>query len=180
MNSLKIAIVAFWIAFWIYWGISALAAKQGTSGARGTPMRALILLVLVVLFRVVHAGSLDVHGVVLPILGTVLVVGGLGFAVWARVHLGRNWGMPMTQKEEPELITSGPYRFVRHPIYTGILTAVLGTALAVNLLALAVAAIAGAYFWHSATVEERNLTAIFPRAYPAYKARTKMLIPFVL
>jgi protein-S-isoprenylcysteine O-methyltransferase Ste14 len=47
-------------------------------------------------------------------------------AVWARLHVGRNWGMPMTQRAEPELVTSGPYRFVRHPIYSGLLTAMLG------------------------------------------------------
>jgi protein-S-isoprenylcysteine O-methyltransferase Ste14 len=44
---------------------------------------------------------------------------GLGFAIWARVHIGRNWGTPMTQKDEPELVTSGPYHLVRHPIYSG-------------------------------------------------------------
>jgi protein-S-isoprenylcysteine O-methyltransferase Ste14 len=180
MPVLRTAIVVAWIAFGVYWGISALGAKRGTGGRQGIPVRALLLFVVVILFRVVHAGSLDVHGVVLPVLGAIIVACGLGFAVWARVHLGRNWGMPMTLKEEPELVTSGPYRFVRHPIYTGILTAIFGTALAINLLALAVAAVAGAYFWHSATIEERNLTATFPNAYPAYQARTKMLIPFVL
>jgi protein-S-isoprenylcysteine O-methyltransferase Ste14 len=135
---------------------------------------------VILLFSFVHSGSLDVHGTVLPVLGIVVVAGGFGFAVWARVHLGRNWGMPMAVKEEPELVTSGPYRFVRHPIYTGILTAVVGTALAINLLVLAVAVAVGAFFLYSATIEERNLGAIFPIAYPAYRARTKMLIPFVL
>ena len=105
---------------------------------------------------------------------------GIALAVWARVQLGRNWGMPMTQKAEPELITSGPYRFVRHPIYSGLLAGLLGTALASNLIGLIVVAILGVYFYYSASVEEKNLTATFPAAYPAYRARTKMLIPFVL
>jgi protein-S-isoprenylcysteine O-methyltransferase Ste14 len=117
---------------------------------------------------------------VLPVIGTLIVACGFGFAVWARVHIGRNWGTPMTIKEEPELVTSGPYRLVRHPIYTGMLTAVVGTALAVNLLALAVAAVLAVFFLYSARVEERNLVAAFPSTYPAYRARTKMLIPFVL
>ena len=105
---------------------------------------------------------------------------GLALAVWARVDLGRNWGMPMTQKAEPELVTSGPYRFVRHPIYSGLLAAILGTALATNLIGVIIVAILGAYFYYSATVEEKNLTVTFPAAYPAYRASTKMLIPFVL
>jgi protein-S-isoprenylcysteine O-methyltransferase Ste14 len=88
--------------------------------------------------------------------------------------------MPMTQKEEPELVTTGPYRFVRHPIYSGILCGLLGTALAINLYWLIAVAVAGAYFIYSARVEERNLMRTFPTQYPGYRARTKMLIPFVL
>jgi protein-S-isoprenylcysteine O-methyltransferase Ste14 len=87
---------------------------------------------------------------------------------------------PSAGPGSPELITSGPYRFVRHPVYSGLLTAILGTALAGNLLGLIVVAVLTAYFYYSGTVEERNLTAIFPVAYPEYKSRTKMLIPFLL
>ena len=101
-------------------------------------------------------------------------------AVWARLHLGRNWGMPMTQRAEPELVTSGPYRFVRHPIYTGLLIAILGTALVNNLLGLIVVAVLIAYFYFCGIVEERNLAVTFPDTYPEYKRRTKMLIPFLL
>ena len=86
----------------------------------------------------------------------------------------------MTEKAEPELVTSGPYRMVRHPIYSGLLAAVLGTALATNLIGLIFVAILGAYFYYSASVEEKNLTETFSSAYPAYRAKTKMLIPFVL
>jgi protein-S-isoprenylcysteine O-methyltransferase Ste14 len=71
---------------------------------------------------------------------------GIALAIWARVHLGRNWGMPMTQKAEPELVTSGPYRFVRHPIYSGLLAWLLGTALVTNLIGLIIVAILGGYF----------------------------------
>jgi protein-S-isoprenylcysteine O-methyltransferase Ste14 len=70
--------------------------------------------------------------------------------------------------------------FVRHPIYSGLLLAVFGTALATNLIGLLITAVVGAYFYYSATVEERNLVAAFPAAYPAYRTTTKMLIPFVL
>ncbi len=75
---------------------------------------------------------------------------------------------------------SGPYRFVRHPIYSGLLLAILGTALATSLVGLVAVVVLGAYFYLSGSVEERNLTATFPTAYPEYRRRTKMLIPFVL
>jgi protein-S-isoprenylcysteine O-methyltransferase Ste14 len=126
------------------------------------------------------SSSLAVHSPVLEALGVILFLAGLALAVWARVHLGRNWGMPMTQKADPELVTSGPYHWIRNPIYTGILLALLGTALAVNLYYLLALALAGVYFVYSSTVEERRLAAAFPDTYPDYKAHTKMLIPFVL
>src|SRR6516165_6791033 len=113
-------------------------------------------------------------------LGLVLFALGLGFAVWARVHIGRNWGTPMTQKDEPELVTSGPYHLVRHPIYSGILVAGIGTAMALSWLWLIAVALAGIYFVYSAQVEEHYLTERFPDAYPAYKRSTKMLVPLIL
>jgi protein-S-isoprenylcysteine O-methyltransferase Ste14 len=121
-----------------------------------------------------------VHSVALAAVGAALFAAGIALAVWARLHLGRNWGMPMTQRAEPELVTSGPYRFVRHPIYSGLLTAMLGTALVDSLLGLIVVAVLVAYFYYCGIVEERNLVVTFPKAYPEYRSRTKMLIPFLL
>jgi protein-S-isoprenylcysteine O-methyltransferase Ste14 len=112
-------------------------------------------------------------------IGLVLFALGLAFAIWARVHIGRNWGTPMTQKDDPELVTSGPYHLVRHPIYSGILIAGIGTSVALTWLGLTVVALAGVYFLYSARVEERYLTGKFPDTYPAYKRSTKMLVPFV-
>ena len=179
MASVRAVVVVAWVAFWIYWLLAAVVAKRGTGGVRRTPVGALIVLLVLIPILVDTAG-LEFHALALAIIGAAILLAGLAFAVWARVHLGRNWGMPMTRKDAPELVTSGPYRLVRHPIYTGLLTATVGTALAVNLSALLVAAVLTVYFWQSATVEERSLGAAFPRAYPAYRARTKMLIPFVL
>lgn len=62
-------------------------------------------------------------------LGLLMVICGLAFAVWARIHLGRNWSGTVTVKEDHELIRSGPYGIVRHPIYTGLLLAIAGTAI---------------------------------------------------
>ena len=113
-------------------------------------------------------------------LGLALFALGLGFAIWARVHIGRNWGIPMTQKDEPELVTSGPYRLVRHPIYTGIVVAGVATAVALSWIWLFAAGLAGVYFVYSATVEEQYLAEQFPDTYPEYKRSTKMLLPFIL
>jgi protein-S-isoprenylcysteine O-methyltransferase Ste14 len=87
--------------------------------------------------------------------------------------------MPMTRREDPDLVTTGPYRYVRHPIYTGIILGLVGTALATTLYLLVAAALVTGFFAFSATREERFLTEEFPEAYPAYKRSTKMLIPFV-
>lgn len=172
------AIFGIWAVFWIYWLISAFSAKASTGRRRAVGLP--VFLGAFLLLRVVHGESLAIQSSVLKGVGLAVVLLGLGLAVWARVYLGRNWGMPMTQRAEPELVTSGPYRFVRHPIYSGILLATLGTALAVNLFWLVALASIGAYFVYSARVEERNMVESFPEAYPSYRAHTKMLIPFVL
>ena len=102
----------------------------------------------------------------LGVIGALIGVSGIALALWARVDLGRNWGMPMGQKSGPELLTSGPYRLVRHPIYSGLLVAVLGTELLTNLLGLVIVALLNAYFYCSASIEERNLIEAFPVAIP--------------
>jgi protein-S-isoprenylcysteine O-methyltransferase Ste14 len=180
MHALKTAIAIAWIIFWVYWFVSALGVKEGTASRRRIPLNGLSALSVVLLLRVFRGGSLAVHSPVLGAIGAVVFASGIALAIWARVHLGKNWGMPMTRKAEPELVTSGPYRFVRHPIYSGLLAGVLGTALVTNLIGLLIVAVLGGYFYYSASVEEKNLTAAFPTAYPAYRAGTKMLIPFVL
>lgn len=88
--------------------------------------------------------------------------------------------MPMSRKESPELVTTGPYALVRHPIYTGIVLAMLGSALAQSLFWLAPLALGGAYFTYSARSEERLMTEQFQDQYPPYKKRTKMFVPFIL
>jgi protein-S-isoprenylcysteine O-methyltransferase Ste14 len=182
MTALKTFIFATWAVFWVYWLVSAFGAKESSSASRRIrPVGVLIIVVGGSAIRLLNGSTgVAVDSLALQVVGVIAFLCGLGLAVWARVHLGRNWGMPMTQKAEPELITSGPYRFVRHPIYSGILLAMVGTALATNLYFLLAFGLALAYFAYSATVEERLLKGSFPDAYPSYRAHTKMLIPFVL
>jgi protein-S-isoprenylcysteine O-methyltransferase Ste14 len=180
MHALQTAIAIAWLVFWVIWLVAAFGAKKGKGGARQIPVRGFSALAVILLFRVFRGGSLEVHSLVLGVIGVVVFATGIALAIWARTYLGRNWGMPTSQKDDPELVTSGPYRFVRHPIYSGILLGVLGTALATNLLGVIIFAILAAYFYYSASVEEKNLTATFPTTYPAYRRATKMLVPFVL
>lgn len=111
-------------------------------------------------------------------LGLLTVIAGLAFAVWARVHLGRNWSGTVTVKEDHELIRSGPYGIVRHPIYTGLLLAILGTAIVVGewrgLFALCFLAIALSLKLRR---EERFMEESFPDTYPSYRAQVPALIP---
>ena len=180
MHTLTTAITFAWILFGFYWLISAFSVKEGAGSRRRIPLTGVTAIAVVLLVRVFPGGGLAVHSPILGAVGALAFACGIAVAVWARIHLGRNWGMPMTQKAEPELVTSGPYRFVRHPIYSGLLLALVGTALATNLLGLVIAAVLGGYFYYSASVEEKNLVATFPTDYPTYRAQTKMLIPFVV
>jgi protein-S-isoprenylcysteine O-methyltransferase Ste14 len=114
-------------------------------------------------------------------LAVAITAAGLLFAAWARVHIGRNWSGTVTVKQDHELITSGPYRFVRHPIYTGILLAFAGTGLIVaEWRAVLAFAIAFAALWRKLKLEERWLTELFGSSYAAYRGRSWALIPWVL
>jgi protein-S-isoprenylcysteine O-methyltransferase Ste14 len=181
MKGVELVFAVGWAAFWLYWLVTAFSMKRGrVPWSRELRIRAVIVVVVIVLLRL---GVFRDHGLNTDPwragLGLVFFAFGLGFAVWARVHIGRNWGTPMSQKEEPELVTSGPYHLVRHPIYSGILVAGIGTAVALCWVWLVAVALAGTYCVYSATVEERYLTEQFPDIYPAYKHATKMLVPFV-
>jgi len=182
VHAVALVLAIGWAAFWTYWLVAAFSMKRGRV-PWGTELRIRVLLVVVVIL-LSRLGVFRGHplrmGPWLAAPGLVLFVAGLGFAIWARVHIGRNWGSPMTRKDDPELVTSGPYRLVRHPIYSGILVAGVGTALVVGWVWLVAVALAGVYFGYSATVEERWLNERFPDDYPPYRRSTKMLIPFVL
>jgi protein-S-isoprenylcysteine O-methyltransferase Ste14 len=181
MHAVELIFAIGWAAFWLYWLIAAFSTKRSrVPWSRELRIRGVILIAVIVLIR---TGAFRHNGANAdPLrggLGLALFVLGLSFAIWARLHIGRNWGVPMSQKDEPELVTSGPYHFVRHPIYTGILLAGVGTAVALSWSGLLAVVLAGVYFIYSATVEERYLSEQFPDAYPAYKRRTKMLLPFI-
>jgi protein-S-isoprenylcysteine O-methyltransferase Ste14 len=181
MHAIELAFAIGWAAFWVYWIIAALSMKRGrVPWSREIRIRAVVLVLAILLIRggVFRVGKPEFDpwrsGVGLALFGL-----GLGFAIWARLNIGRNWGTPMSQKNDPVLVTSGPYRLVRHPIYSGILLAGVGTAVALGWPWLIAPVLAGIYFVYSAVIEERYLTEQFPNAYPAYRRSSKMLIPFI-
>ncbi|MGH9079545.1 MAG: methyltransferase family protein [Acidimicrobiales bacterium] len=180
--TIDIIIATIWIVFWLYWLAASVRTKTTQGGSRSfVGIRVVLVLAVLALFRAGvfkgHAGTIDnpwLRG-----LGLAVFLVGIALAVWARVSIGRNWGTPMSEKVHPELVTSGPYRYVRHPIYSGIILGMVGTAVAVGPYWLVAVALIGAYFIYSATVEERTMERLFPEVYPAYKRSTKMLIPFI-
>ena len=193
MREARSIVGLLWIAFVLFWLVLAQFNKKASRSASWRSAwglrLAVIAGVLVILSFRRHAPAglvasinrtLSIHpGIAAQWVGVGLCLAGFGFAFWARLHLGRNWGMPMSMRQDHELVTSGPYAYVRHPIYTGLMLAMIGSALAVRLLWLVLLPLYFVYFLISARAEEKMMVAQFPDAYPAYRRRTKMLIPFV-
>ena len=182
MHLVDIIIPAIWIAFWVYWVAVSIESKATQKRAASSlPIRVAIILVVLALFRsrALRDHSTTIDNPWLEVIGLAVFLLGLALAIWARIYLGRNWGTPMSQKVDPELVTTGPYRYIRHPIYSGIILGMIGTTMAISLYWLVAVVLLGAYFVYSATVEERNMAGLFPETYAAYRSSTKMLIPFV-
>ena len=184
MKAIDIIIGVGWIVFWAYWLVMATTTKKADH-SRWTRFAAVRVGIIVLILFLIRLRVFKGHGAAtsnpwLLGIGLAIFVFGLALAVWARVYLGRNWGMPMSQRADPELVTTGPYRRIRHPIYSGIILGMVGTAIAVSLYGLIAVAIVGAYFLFSAVIEERTMAKLFPAAYPPYKHATKMLIPYIL
>jgi protein-S-isoprenylcysteine O-methyltransferase Ste14 len=172
-----------WVLIWIALAIILRPATHDSSPSRPRkPLRHLGLrLVLggfVILAIRTHYLQNTSAGSAVGWVGLAVCVAGFGLAIWARLCLGRNWGMPMTIRARPKLIRHGPYRVVRHPIYSGLLLALVGSALASGSGWLVAILAGGAYFVFSLRVEEADMVAGFPDEYPEYMRHTKRLIPF--
>jgi protein-S-isoprenylcysteine O-methyltransferase Ste14 len=117
----------------------------------------------------------------LGVLGDILVIAGAAFAIWARLTLGRNWsGLIVSVREGQGLVQHGPYAIVRHPIYTGFICAVIGTALTLGTLASWLGVAAGVLgMLIRVEIEDRMMATEFGDVHAAYRVRTKKLIPLV-
>jgi protein-S-isoprenylcysteine O-methyltransferase Ste14 len=188
MNIYRSLIGALWLVLGAYWAVAAIGVKRSVGGRQRTKAIALRLGVIVLILLVVRLSPLRhvlqsvqariPNGGVTGVVGVVLCALGVGLAIWARAHIDRNWGMPMSQKENPELVMTGPYAFVRHPIYSGILLAMLGSALAATVFWVIPFVLFGSFFVYSARREEAFMTSQFPGEYPAYMKRSHMLLPW--
>jgi protein-S-isoprenylcysteine O-methyltransferase Ste14 len=129
-----------WIAFILYWRIKAADTKatQRLEPAASQILRALTFLIVIIVLSTTRIPLPWLYSQLWPAgiwpfwIGAAVTVLGLLFAIWARHHLGSNWSQAVTVKQGHELITNGPYALVRHPIYTGILTGFLGSAIALS------------------------------------------------
>lgn len=176
---------AFWAAFYFLWLVWALWFKQTERRDFGLAYhfhRVLVIAGFVLIFYRLPGSWL--YGRVLPqalwldAIGIALTVAGFAFAIWARSYLGRNWSSGVTSKVQHELIRTGPYRWVRHPIYTGLLTAAFGTALVQgevrSFLALPLVYIG----WKiKSRLEERMMTGTFGSDYTAYASSVGAIFP---
>jgi protein-S-isoprenylcysteine O-methyltransferase Ste14 len=121
------------------------------------------------------------HSTPVYAIGLALCIAGVGLAIWSRYLLGRNWSAAVQLKDDHALVTAGPYRVVRHPIYSGFLLLFLGNALMVgDWRGLLAVAIVFASFWVKLRTEERWLAEHFGPRYLDYRDRTKALVPGVL
>ena len=181
MRAIDLVIVIGWVVFWAYWLIAARGVKSGRSGGWNRFIGLRVALLVVVIFAV-RSWGLRGHQAgtdpVLTVIGLALFLLGLALAVWARLYIGRNWGAPMSHKDEPELVTTGPYRLIRHPIYTGLLMATIGTAIALGRWQglISVAIILTAHI-RKAKKEEELMLANFGETYQDYRRHTGFLIP---
>ena len=181
-------IAACWVVFIVVWFIAAWFAKR-TVERSGSWLRWTVWIVAILLVATRSKWLGLASGVSLwratpglAVVAAVVTAAGLSVALWARAALSRNWSAAVVLKEQHDLIDRGPYAFVRHPIYTGVLLMVLGTVTVsgtragVILLATMVAGLIV-----KARREERLLTTHFPELYPRYRARVRArLIPFLL
>jgi protein-S-isoprenylcysteine O-methyltransferase Ste14 len=176
-----------WCAWALFWLVSAFGTKKA---ARREPFGPRLVYILIGVGGGVLIASRELPSPLMNLrlwprtklsywIGIVVLLAGVAFAVWARVHLGRNWSGTVTVKEDHELIRTGPYAYVRHPIYTGLITGLIGTAICSGTLhaALGAAIIAAALCVKSRT-EERFMRETFPGQYQKYSEQVPALVPF--
>ena len=187
-NYLSLVVPICWIIFILDWSISSFFVKKSLTkqGPGWIIWRAVVALVVILFVRFDKSGALSLFrfsfqslfSFVIP--GSVLTVLGLFGAIWARINLGRNWSGYVTYKEGQTLVTTGPYRYVRHPIYTSMILMFIGTILYYGSLIISVIfVILAINFILRTRKEEEIMIKLFGERYKEYMKRTKRLIPLI-
>ena len=178
-----------WILFTVIWLLAAFATKKSVYRESTAQRLRYVIPILLGGFLLAKGRRLSdplshrviPHVEALAWTGVVLCVAGFVFCIWARFTLGRNWSGVVTLKGGHELITSGPYALVRHPIYTGLLTMFVATVIVLGHVAGIIAMpFVFASFWIKLRYEEKLMLKQFPEQYAAYQKRVKRIIPFIL
>jgi len=182
-----IVINLMWLCWLVIWVIASQDVKKSVYRQPAVERAIFLVLIIVGIIIARHLPYLEGH--IFPptpgteALGALLTAAGLGWAIWARRHLGRNWSGFVTIKEDHEVVQTGPYTITRHPIYTGILLAVFGSLFALmpsygGALCVSLALVGFAIKLHQ---EERALLKHFPQAYGTYKQHVRAaLVPYLL
>jgi protein-S-isoprenylcysteine O-methyltransferase Ste14 len=178
-----------WMIFSAFWLIAAVSTKRSIYRESGLHRLSHVTPILIGCFLVFRGNrmSYPLNARIIPptdwiiLAAVILCVAGLAFCLWARFTLGRNWSGTITLKEEHELIVRGPYRIVRHPIYTGLLAMIIATVLVRGHLAGIIGAVlVFVSLWIKLSSEEKVMLKQFQDQYAVYQQRVRRLIPFVL
>jgi protein-S-isoprenylcysteine O-methyltransferase Ste14 len=180
---------AMWVSYSAYWWAMSRNVKE-TERQEPASSRITRLILIICAFALLWLPRVPLrllNGRFLPDgvwcfwSGAAITAAGLLFSVWARRHLGKNWSQAVTLKEDHELITTGPYALVRHPIYTGLLLGFIGCAVARGewrgLLAVALVFVA---LWRKLRLEEEWMRAQFGVSYEAYSRQVAALVPYLI
>ncbi len=188
VNYLNLVTIC-WIIFILYWLVSAFFVKQSATKYNWKIQiiwRLMLIVIVIIFVKFDRLGAISFLAFLLRsffgyvIIGTVLTVLGLIIAIWARISLGRNWSSYTTYKKEHELITTGPYRFLRHPIYSGMFLMLTGAFLYYGkLIILVIFAIASMIIAWRIVQEEKSMIKLFGKKYTDYMRRTRRLIPWI-
>lgn len=187
--DLKTWIYGAWVVGLVFWAVAAIASKRTIrkqSPASELGQGALAGAGFVLLFnRQIELGPLELrllpHSPVVACIGLALTIIGLGVMAWSRIVLGRNWSATVTIKKDHELVSSGPYAIVRHPLYAGVLLAMFGTAISFGDLRGFIAFfLTFAGWWLKSRTEERFMVKQFGARYLQYQQQVKALIPYLL
>ncbi len=174
-------------AFILFWTAKAFSTKRTVEASRSQNIWTSVVIAVFVLLMVWRGRSLGPgpllwsHNLTSGVIADIVTFLGLLLTLWARGVLGGNWSSGVAFKEQHELIERGPYAYVRHPIYSGVLLMFLGIAIfRGSVTGFVLLAILFVGLWLKAGQEEKLLTRHFGEAYPQYKKRVKALVPFVL